>query len=116
MALGVALAGSTVGVFLWNRNQAQDAEASLQQLKNDPQAVDHYEQSIAHNQSVDSIRRGNYITVGLAVAAGASLAGGFYLWHRDRAAGEGRRTSGLTAWGDARAAGLAAGLAWNGSW
>jgi hypothetical protein len=72
-----------LGIYLWNRGQVQDANAQRATLQaQSPTEEGHYEQVMSYNDRADSIHRASVFTVGLAVAGGAALAGGIYLWRR----------------------------------
>jgi len=81
--LGVALAATATGVYLWNRGQAEDARAQEAQLPPIPSSKRH-EPAIQYNESVDAINRDNTLTIGLAVASVGLIAGGLYLLRTDR--------------------------------
>jgi tetratricopeptide (TPR) repeat protein len=111
--LGLAFAGTSLGLYIWNRGQAQDAQAERANVvpldQNNPLR---YELAVQYNQDADAVRRNTEYTIGFAVAGAALLAGGIYLWVHDRRS---EKTSG---------AGLARGWAtlapggavWNGVW
>jgi hypothetical protein len=80
-ALGVVLGGAAGGVMWWNRGQSQRSDEGLAAYKRMP---DDYDRAVEQNQLADSIRFGNQLTIGLALAAVVSLAGGAYLWYRYR--------------------------------
>jgi hypothetical protein len=114
--VGVVLGGAAVGVYLWNRGQydkAQMALGDLNLLKHDHPHADSYEPSLTYNARVDPIHLANYVTVGLAVASVAFLAGGIYLWRRDPRRGD--KPGALVArrsWGEISPGGIS----WNSVW
>jgi tetratricopeptide (TPR) repeat protein len=81
--LGVALGGTAVGVYLWNREQYNDLQAEYKRLTPHPPASE-YDRAIQYNAEVDSLHRNSYLTVGLAVASVGFLAGGAYLYLYER--------------------------------
>jgi hypothetical protein len=117
-ALGVALEGGALGIYLWNRGQVSTANAERASLATEsPTADGHYDRVVSYNERADSIHRASVFTVGLAVAGGAALAGGFYLWRRGRTNADTAEPAhapegGLTVHA---AAGFAS-LSWSGSW
>jgi hypothetical protein len=117
-AVGLALEGGALGLYLWNRGQVQDANALRATLLTESStAVGHYERVMSYNERADAIHRASVFTVGLAVAGGAALAGGIYLWRKGGAHDEVTEPqrppeSGLAL----RVAPGSAGLTWNGSW
>jgi len=115
--VGLALEGGALGLYLWNRNRAEQANAERTRLTQNTNADGYFDAATAYNQRVDSIHTVNLTALGLAVAGGVALAGGIYLWRRGRpeptaSPSPSPGTSGL-------AVGLApgsAGLAWSGTW
>ncbi len=79
--LGVALGGTAIGVYFWNRGQHQDAENDLTYLHSNQTDTD---RAVAYNAEVDAVNRNSYLTVGLAAASVGLLAGGTYLYLYDR--------------------------------
>jgi hypothetical protein len=84
VGVGVALGAGATGVLLWNREQSEDSDANLAYLRK--AMSDDFDRASEQNRLADSIRFGNQLTVGLALAAIVSLAGGAYLWYRYRTA------------------------------
>jgi tetratricopeptide (TPR) repeat protein len=82
--LGVALGGTAIGVYFWNRGQYADAKAEHAYLGDHPQAPNFYDLAVKYNQDVDALNRNSYLTVGLAAASIGLLAGGAYLYFRAR--------------------------------
>jgi hypothetical protein len=79
--LGVALGGTAIGVYFWNRSQYKDAQSEQHNLKMDPTDTD---LAIKYNADVDALNRNSIITVGLAVTGIGLLAGGTYLYLYER--------------------------------
>ncbi len=115
--VGLALEGGALGLYLWNRNRAEQANAERRSLMQNPNADGHFDDVIAFNQRVDSIHTINIATVGLAVAGGVALAGGIYLWQRERTQTTSSPSppSGTSGVAVALAPG-SAGVAWTGTW
>jgi hypothetical protein len=110
--LGVALGGTALGVYLWNRGQDQAAQAEGNALppKGTPA---YYDRASTYNEHVDSVVRDNDLAIGLAVASVGLIAGGIYLWRSDRRHGE------QSARGDRPSSVVAAspgGVSWSGVW
>jgi tetratricopeptide (TPR) repeat protein len=82
--VGVALAGTALGVYLWNRGRYQDWQKNNAALQQDKSGIDFHGRQIANNQLADSLTRANHVIVGLSVGGGLLLAGGITLWVRDR--------------------------------
>ena len=79
--LGVALGGTAIGVYFWNRGQykaAQDEQTYLQTHPTDAEAA------VKYNADVDALNRNSIFTVGLAVTSIGLLAGGTYLYLYER--------------------------------
>ena len=81
--LGVALGGTAIGVYFWNRSKYEDLSAEHTRLTATPPPTD-YDQAIQYNADVDSLRRNSILTVGLAVTSVGLLAGGAYLYLYER--------------------------------
>ncbi len=79
--LGVALGGTAIGVYVWNRGQYQDARIEQTYLQTNPNdtAV-----ALKYNADVDALNRNSIVTVGLAVTSIGLLAGGAYLYFSER--------------------------------
>jgi tetratricopeptide (TPR) repeat protein len=110
--LGVALGGTALGVYLWNRGQEQDAQAERNALPM-PGTPGYRDGAVAYNEHVDAVVRNNDLAIGLAVASVGLIAGGIYLWRSDRRHGE------KSARGDRPSSVVAAspgGLSWSGVW
>jgi hypothetical protein len=91
--LGLAFGGTSLGLYLWNRGQAQDAQDENSRLpKGGPMDPTFHDLAVQYNQDADAVHRNNELALGLAVAGAALLAGGVYLWVHDRRRGE--KTSG----------------------
>ena len=82
--VGLALEGGALGLYLWNRNRGEQAKAERARLTQNPKADGYFDGVTAYNQRADSIHTVSVATIGLAVAGGVALAGGIYLWRRDR--------------------------------
>jgi len=82
--LGVALGGTAVGVYFWNRSQYKAAQTELSTLKMNPTDT---ELAIKYNADVDALNRNSIFTVGLAVTSLGLLAGGAYLYLYERKSG-----------------------------
>ena len=81
--LGVALGGTAIGVYLWSRGQAQDAQAEKAKLPA-PNSASFHDAAVLYDEHVDAISRDRTLTIGLAVASVGLLAGGLYLLRADR--------------------------------
>ncbi len=79
--LGVALGGTAIGVYFWNRGQNQAAQTDLTYVQAHPTDTD---RAVAYNAEVDALNRNSYLTFGLAVASVGLLGGGTYLFLHDR--------------------------------
>jgi len=87
VGLGVAFGGTAFGVYIWNRGQAADTRAEGAML--DPSDHVHYfDAATKFNQDVDNVNRASTLTIGLTVASVGLIAGGVYLWLRDRHRGD----------------------------
>jgi hypothetical protein len=114
--LGVALGGTAIGVYFWNRSQDNNLQAEETFLTMHPSPT-HYDQTIQYNADVDSLHRNSILTVGLAVASVGLLAGGTYLYlyerKRDGEAGNKRgQVDKLHSWASV----TPGGVFWNGVW
>ena len=109
--LGVALGGTAIGVYLWNREQFKDAQDEQATLRKNPTD---YDLALKYNADVDALQRNDLITVGLAVTGIGLLAGStyLYLYERKRDARAGRAASSSHNWASV----TPAGLFWNGVW
>jgi tetratricopeptide (TPR) repeat protein len=114
--LGVALGGTAVGLYLWNRGQYQDAQAekeALPMIMLDGPPSHYYDVAVQYNEQVDAIRRDNTITIGMAVASVGLIAGGLYLLRTDRKQGDKTaQLDGRRSW----AAVSPGGIFWSGIW
>jgi hypothetical protein len=81
--LGVAVGGTAIGVYFWNREQYQKLQAEGKDLLPTPSATQYY-QAVQYNADVDSLHRNSILTVGLAAASVGLLAGGAYLYFYER--------------------------------
>jgi tetratricopeptide (TPR) repeat protein len=110
--LGVALGGTALGLYLWNRGQDHDAQAERNALP--MQGTPAYRDSaVTYNEHVGSVVRDNDLAIGLAVASVGLIAGGIYLWRSDR------RHAERSARGDRPSSVVAAslgGVSWSGVW
>jgi tetratricopeptide (TPR) repeat protein len=79
--VGVALGGTAIGVYFWNRGQYQDAQADQQYSLTHQTDT---ERAVSYNAEVDALNRNSYLTIGLAVASIGLLGGGTYLYLNDR--------------------------------
>ncbi len=110
--LGVAFGGTAVGVYVWNRGQAQAAERERANLP-PADSTAYYEPALQYNQDADNVNRASALTVGLAVASVGLLAGGVYLWLRDRHHADKTRAAGFErSWATVSPAGAI----WGGVW
>jgi hypothetical protein len=110
--LGLAFGGTAVGVYVWNHGQAADARTEGARL--DPtDRVNYFEAATKYNQDIDNVNRASTLALGLTVASVGLIAGGVYLWLRDRHQGD--KTHG-TAGGRAWATVTPAGALWGGVW
>ena len=73
--VGLALEGGAFGLYLWNRNRMEQANAERTHLMQNPNAEGYFDDVIAFNQRADSIHAVSIATIGLAVAGGVALAG-----------------------------------------
>lgn len=112
--LGLALGGTSLGLYLWNRGQAQAAQTENSLLPKDgPNDPNYYQQAVQYNQDADAVHRNNEFALGFAVAGAALLAGGVYLLVHDRRRSE--KASGadvLRSWATI----APGGAVWNGVW
>jgi tetratricopeptide (TPR) repeat protein len=108
--LGVALAGTAIGVYLWNREQYKDAQNEQTYLQAHPTDTD---LAVKYNADVDALNRNSIFTVGLAVTSISLLAGGAYLYfyERKRDANTGRVDTSRS-WASI----TTGGVFWNGIW
>jgi tetratricopeptide (TPR) repeat protein len=90
--LGLALGGTAVGIYLWNRGQ--NAKVNTEYGNLDPSTNGYYERAIQYDQDADAVRRNSQLTVGLAVASVGLLAGGVYLFFHERKRDEERGEAG----------------------
>ena len=81
--LGVALAGTALGVYLWDRGQAEDARAEKARLPS-PDSASFHDAAVLYDEHVDAISRDDTLTIGMAVASVGLIAGGLYLLRADR--------------------------------
>jgi hypothetical protein len=114
--LGVALGGTAIGLYLWNRGQYQDAQAekaALPTILLDGPPSHYYDVAVQYNEQVDAIHRDNTITIGMAVASVGLIAGGLYLLRTDRKQGDKTaQLDGRRSW----AAVSPGGIFWSGIW
>jgi hypothetical protein len=111
--LGVALGGTAIGVYFWNRGQYGDAKNEQAYLGTHQNTPNFYDLAVKYNQDVDALNRDSYLTVGLAAASVGLLAGGAYLYfHARRSADKTGATGGPRSW----AAITWDGLSWAGVW
>jgi tetratricopeptide (TPR) repeat protein len=97
--LGVALGGTAIGVYFWNRGQYGDAKAEQSYLEANSHAPNFYDLAVKYNQDVDALNRNSYLTVGLAAASIGLLAGGAYLYfHARRPVDRARAAEGPRSW------------------
>lgn len=117
---GLALGGATLAHYLWNKGRYDDWRAAGAGLA--PGTAGYHDRQVANNDLADSIDRASTVTVGLAVASGALLAGGVTLWLLDRRGAPGDTVArsvapggqGIAfAWAGPKAAGS---LTWRGVW
>ena len=108
--LGVALGGTAIGVYFWNRGLNQDAQGDQSYLQRAP---DGHRARGEYNAEVDALNRNSYLTVGLAAASVGLLAGGtyLYLYERKRDAKRGQADR-ARSWASV----TPGGLFWNGVW
>ncbi|HEY6478262.1 MAG TPA: hypothetical protein VI456_16905 [Polyangia bacterium] len=108
--LGVALGGTAIGVYFWNRGQYEDAQNELTYLQLHPTDT---ERAQSYNAEVDALHRNSYLTIGLAVASVGLLGGGtyLYLYQGKRDAKQGQSDS-ARSWASV----TPGGLFWNGVW
>jgi hypothetical protein len=85
--LGVALGGTALGFYVWNRGQYHDAQAEKAALPAMGNPAYH-DRAVTYNEHVDAVGRDNSFAIGLAVASAGLIAAGFYLWRSDRKHGE----------------------------
>ena len=122
---GAVLGGAALGVYLWNKGRYDDWRATYLELQQQqPRAPDYHDRTVRNNDLADSINHASYLTVGLAVAGGAMLAGGVALWLVNR--GTDTRTeephrvapvSGVVGgWGWAWGGAASGGLSWTSAW
>jgi tetratricopeptide (TPR) repeat protein len=119
--VGAGLGGAALFVYLRNRGRYRDWQNEDAALAKDKGGIDYYPRQAANNQLADSLTRDNHLTVGLAVAGGALLAGGIASFLLDRPNGgraEGHRAALLTGFTVGLGSqGLASGNAsWSASW
>jgi tetratricopeptide (TPR) repeat protein len=108
--LGVALGGTAIGVYFWNRGQYQDAQADqtyLHEHKTDT------ERAVSYNAEVDALNRNSYLTFGLAAASVGLLGGATYLYLHERKRDAQRAESdSARSWASV----TPGGVFWNGVW
>jgi tetratricopeptide (TPR) repeat protein len=113
--LGVALGGTAIGLYAWNRGQYHDAQAELANINNAAimYPASQYDLTVQYNERVDAINRDSDITIGLAVASVGLIAGGCYLLLHDRRRDERTgKLDGARSW----AAVSPGGISWNALW
>ena len=109
--LGVALGGTALGVYLWNRGQYHDAQAERNALP--PEGTPAYhDPAVTYNEHVGAVVRDNELAIGLAVASVGLIAGGIYLWRSDRKHGERSAQNGPASF----VAASPGGVSWSGVW
>jgi tetratricopeptide (TPR) repeat protein len=116
--IGVALGGTAIGVYFWNRSLYKDAQSDQAYLKAHPTDTD---RAIKHNSDVDALNRNSIFTVGLAATSIGLLAGGAYLYlYERRSDSEARTTSenkaGRVDMSRSWASVTPGGVFWNGVW
>jgi|SRR5450631_1080599 len=79
--LGLALGGTAIGVYFWNRSLYNDAQSEQSYLKLHPYD---FEVETKYNADIDSLRSNSILTVGLAVTSIGLFAGGAYLYFYER--------------------------------
>jgi tetratricopeptide (TPR) repeat protein len=119
--VGAGLGGAALFIYLRNRGRYRDWQNEDAALAKDKVGIDYYPRQVANNRLADSLTRDNHLTVGLAVAGGALLAGGIASFLFDRLNGgraEGHRAALLTGFTVGLGSeGLASGHAsWSASW
>jgi tetratricopeptide (TPR) repeat protein len=110
--LGVALGGTAIGLYAWNRGQYHDAQAEQFKIAiASPASL--YDLVAQNNAHVDAINRDSDITIGLAVASVGLIAAGSYLLLHDRRRDERTgKLDGARSW----AAVSPGGITWNALW
>ncbi len=105
--LGLALGGTAIGVYLWNRSLYDNAQNELNAYNGQTKATG-YDLGAQYNENVDTVNRNSDIAVGLAVASVGLLAGGAYLLLHERKRSEtAARGDGLESWAAITPGGLA---------
>jgi tetratricopeptide (TPR) repeat protein len=110
--LGVALAATATGLYLWNRGQAEDARAENTRLPA-PDSASYHDAAVLYNAHVDAISWDSTLNIGMAVASVGLIAGGLYLLRADRKGGD--KTSSVDeprSWASVSPSGLF----WSGVW
>jgi hypothetical protein len=96
--LGLAVGGTAIGLYVWNRGQAEHAQAEYAALppKSDPTFHD---LALQYNQDADGVRSYANLTIGLAVASIGLVAGsGYLLWREHRRQMKTGQASGARSW------------------
>ena len=84
-AVGVLTGAAAFGIYVWNRNQYDEWQAtnrSLQMLT--PGSAAYHNAAAANNARADSLATANRTIVGLSIASGVLIAGGVALYFVDR--------------------------------
>ncbi len=111
--LGVAVGGTAIGVYFWNREQYQAAQTEQKDINAAPNQATEFYAKVKFNSDLDSLRSNSILTVGLAVTSVGLLAGSIslYLYERKRDAKAGQAGTSRS-WASV----TPGGLFWNGVW
>jgi tetratricopeptide (TPR) repeat protein len=82
--LGVALGGTAIGFYFWNRGQYQTAQAEQTEINSAPNQATEFYAKVKFNADLDSLRSNSILTVGLAVTSVGLMAGSAYLYLYER--------------------------------
>jgi len=110
--LGVALGGTAIGVYFWNRSHYAEAQTEQAILRTHPTDT---ELAMQYNADVDALNRNSIFTVGLAVTSIGLLAGGAYLYLYERKSDATKKT-GQVDTSRSWASVTPGGVFWNGVW
>lgn len=91
--LGLALGGTAIGIYIWNRGQNANVNTEYDNL-GAPGSNGYYERAIPYDEDANAVRRTSLLTIGLAAGSVGLLAGGVYLFLHERKRDEQRGEAG----------------------